>query len=240
MPAISVKATPVSNFATVQTYSWAAASAALPGVYDIGSVWIDPPGVQSSASYITQFNNPQGTTVPTAGTTVLPNPIYAPQPGYIVQAWEPRLGYGEFIVLRVPTSTAVPVGTMVQWDEQFALSAAVTGGKTGAAIAVSVATATVSASGVPVYLADGSGIASNSTNVMYAWFQITGRTWALKTAVQVPPASTIYASGTAGRFYVTASTGKGYIGVRAASATTTSTQSTAIVLLNRPNCMTGP
>ncbi len=238
MPAITLKATPVTNFSTVQSYNWAAITN-LAGVYDIGAVWTDPPGVQSSTSYVNQFNNPQLTTAPTAGTTVAPNPIYVPQPGHIVQAYEQRLGYGEFICLRVPTSTAVPVGTIVQWDAQYAVSAAVTGGKTGSPLAVSVSSCTVS-NGVPSYASDGSGIASNSTNAMYAWFQISGRAWALKTAVQVTPAAAIYASGTAGRFYVTASTGKGYIGVRAASATTTTTQSCAIVLLNRPNCSTGP
>jgi hypothetical protein len=236
MPAISVKASPVSNFSAVQTYAWAATTPLI-GSYDIGAVWIDGPGPYGG--FTAAYNNPQSTVAGTVTSGVLPNPIYQPQPGAIVTAWEPKLGFGEFIVLRVGTSTAVPVGTQVTWDGTYAVTAAATGGKTGNPLAVSVATCSVS-SGNPVYLADGSGIASNSTNVMYAWFQISGRAWALKTAVQVTPAATIYASGTAGRFYVTASTGKGYIGVRAATATTTSTQSACIVWMNRPNVMTGP
>lgn len=239
MGKIYVKATPVSPFSAVQSYNWAAKTP-FAGAYDIGSVWTDPPGVYTSSSVLNNFLNPQANPTVTLGsTTVLPNPIFEPVLGEIVQAYESSLGYGEFILLRIPTSTAVPVGTIVQWDDQFTVAAAVTAGKTGSPLAVSVSTAGVS-SGVPTVLVDGSGIASNSTNVMYAWFQITGRAWTLKTAVQVTPAAAIYASGTAGRFYVTASTGKGYIGARAAPGTTTSTQSTALVYFNRANCMTGP
>lgn len=240
MGKIYVKATPVSPFSTVQTYTWSGKTPLI-GSYDIGSVWTDFPGVANTGSGVTNnVLNPQANPTVTLGsTTILPNPFYQPTLGEIIQAYEPSLGYGEFILLRVPTSTAVPVGTIVQWDDQFTVAAAVTGGKTGSPLAVSVATCGVT-SGNPTVLTDGSGIASNSTNAMFTWFQITGRAWALKTAVQVTPAAAIYASGTAGRFYVTASTGKGYIGIRAAPGTTTSTQSTALVYMNRPNCMTGP
>lgn len=239
MGKIYLKATPVGPYSAVQTFNWSAKTPLI-GAYDIGAVWTDPPGVNTGSGVLNNFLNPQANPTITLGsTTVLPNPIYEPTLGEIVQAWEPTLGFGEFILLRIPTSTAIPVGTIVQWDDQYQVSAAVTAGKTGSPLAVSVSTATV-ASGNPVPATDGSGIASNSTNAMYAWFQITGRAWTLKTAVQVTPAAAIYASGTAGRFYVTASTGKGYIGARAAPGTTTSTQSTALVYLNRPNCMTGP
>ena len=239
MGKITLKATPVSPYAGVQTFNWSTSRPVI-GAYDIGAVWTDPPGVNTGSGVLNNFLNPQANPSITLGsTTVLPNPIYEPTLGEIVQAWEPTLGFAEFILLRIPTSTAIPVGTIVQWDEQYQVSAAVTAGKTGAPLAVSVSSCTIT-NGNPVPIQDGSGIASNSTNAMYAWFQITGRAWTLKTAVQVTPAAAIYASGTAGRFYVTASTGKGYIGARAAPATTTSTQSTALVYLNRPNCMTGP
>lgn len=239
MGKVYIKATPVSPYSAVTAFSWSSKTPLI-GVYDIGAVWTDFPGVYTNSGVTNNFLNPQANPSNTTfSTSVLPNPIYEPTLGEIVQAWEPSLGYGEFILLRIPTSLAVPVGTLVQWDEQFTVAAAVTAGKTGAPIAVSVSTAGVT-SGLPTVLTDGSGIASNSTNAMFAWFQITGRAWTLKTNVQVTPAAAIYASGTAGRFYVTASTGKGYIGARAAPGTTTSTQSTALVYLNRPNCMTGP
>lgn len=239
MGLIYVKATPVTPYSAVKSFNWSSKTP-LMGNYDIGAVWTDPPLVNTGSGVLNNFLNPQGNPTITLGTTtVLPNPIYQPTLGEIVQAYCPELGFGEFILLAVPASTAVPVGTIVQWTDQYSVSAAVTAGKTGAPLAVSVASCSVS-SGVPVAATDGSGIASNSTNVMYSWFQITGRAWTLKTAVQVTPAAAIYASGTAGRFYVTASTGKGYIGARAAPGTTTSTQSTALVYLNRPNCMTGP
>lgn len=254
MSIVTLKATPVTPYTgttqplgsgtptqaqAVQVFRWAAQTP-LAGDYDIGSVWLDPPGVYTSSGVVNNFLNPQSNPTVTLGsTTVLPNPIFAPTLGMIVTAYEQTLGWGEFIALRIPTSTAVPVGTIVQWDDQYVIAAAVTGGKTGSPLAVAVSSASVS-SGTPVAATDGSGTASNSTNAMYAWFQCSGRAWTLKTAVQVTPAAAIYASGTAGRFYVTASTGKGYIGARAAPATTTSTQSTALVYLNRPNCMTGP
>src|SRR5262245_44684212 len=192
MGKIYVKATPVSPFSAVQQYNWSSKTP-LMGVYDIGAVWTDPPLVNTGSGVLNNFLNPQANPTITLGsTTIPPNPVYEPTLGEIVQAYEPSLGYGEFILLRIPTSTAVPVGTIVQWDDQYAVSAAVTGGKTGSPLAVSVSTASVT-SGTPYAATDGSGIASNSTNAMYAWFQITGRAWTLKTAVQVTPAAAIYA-----------------------------------------------
>ena len=225
MGKIYVKASPVSNFSTVQTYNWAEQTPVL-GAYDIGSVWTDPPGVYGG--FLANFQNPQSTAAGTLTSGVLPNPIYAPQPGMIITAWEPTLGWGEFICLSVPTSTAVPVGTAVRWDAKYSVSTIPTTASPDCALAISISSAT--SSQVPD--ATGGGIASASV-VQYAWFQITGRAWALKTAVQVTPNASVYSSGTAGRFYVTASTGKAWLGVRAATATTTSTQSAAIVLLNR-------
>lgn len=230
MGKVYVKASPVSNFSTVQTYNWSSQTPLI-GQYDIGAVWTDTPGPYGG--FNANFNNPQSTTAGTVTSGILPNPIYQPVPGQIVQAGEPTLGFGEFILLRIPTSTAIPVGTAVRWDATYSVSTIPTTASPDCALAISVSSATVS-SGVPVVDTAGGGIASNSSNVMYAWFQITGRAWALKTAVQVTPNASVYSSGTAGRFYVTASTGKAWLGVRAATATTTSTQSAAIVLLNRP------
>jgi hypothetical protein len=60
-----------------------------------------------------------------------------------------------------------------------------------------------------------------------------------KTAVAVPPATGLWLSGTAGRFYVTASTGKGIVGARSANlATIASGTSTVTCLINRPSIET--
>ena len=130
---------------------------------------------------------------------------------------------GEFIYLRVPASTAIPLGTLVQWTfatnpyTVVALPVLATSKNTGASVAVSI-----------------NAIAS-STSVQYAWFQIQGRATALKTAVTVSPDTVIYASGTAGRFKVLTSAGGQILGARVAStATVTSTTSTVILYLDRP------
>lgn len=230
MGKIYVKATPVSVFAAVQTYNWSITEPGIGGVYDIGNVWTDAPGPY--AGMLTNFTLPDKVQAGTLTSGILPNPIYAPQPGMIVQAWEPSLGWGEFIVLAVPKSAAIPVGTIVTWDAAYN-AVAIAGTKNlGQPAAISVASATIS-SGNPVADPLGGGLASNSTNVMYTWFQLTGRAWTLKTAVQVTPNVPIFVSATAGRFKVVSSAGGQFLGARAATATTTSTQSLAIVYWQR-------
>ena len=230
MGKIYVKATPVSVFAAVQTYNWSSIDPQIGGVYDIGNVWTDAPGPY--AGMLTNFTLPDKTQAGTLTSGVLPNPIFAPQPGYIISAWEPSLGWGEFIELAVPKSAAIPVGTIVTWDAAYNAVAYGTTKLLGQPCAVSVASATIS-SGNPVTDPLGGGLASNSTNVMYTWFQLTGRAWTLKTAVQVTPNVPIFVSATAGRFKVLTSVGAQFLGARASTATTTSTQSLAIVLWNR-------
>lgn len=234
MGKVYLKATPVSPYSAVTTFNWASKTPLI-GTYDIGSVWTDFQGVYTNSGVINNFLNPQGNPSNTTfSTTVLPNPIYQPSLGEIVQAYEPSLGWGEFILLRV-NNLALPVGTLVQWDCQYTaivVPAKGTSQKTAVPTAVAVSTCGVS-SGVPTVLTDGSGMAANSTNVMYAWFQIGGRAWTLKTNVQVTPASTVYISGTAGRVYATASAGGAILGARGAPGTTTTTQSTVLVWYNR-------
>lgn len=235
MGKIYVKATPVSPFSAVQSYNWASKTPLI-GTYDIGAVWTDPPLINTGSGVLNNFLNPQGNPTITLGsTTILPNPVYQPTLGEIVQAYEPSLGWGEFILLSIPKSTAVPVGTLVQWDCQYSITvlpAKSTSQKTAVPLAVAVATCGVT-SGNPTVKTDGSGTASNSTNVMYTWFQIGGRAWTLKTNVQITPASAVYVSATAGRVYVTASAGGTILGARAAPGTTTTTQSTVLIWYNR-------
>lgn len=235
MGLIYVKATPVTSYSAVKSFNWSSKTPLI-GTYDIGAVWTDPPLVNTGSGVLNNFLNPQGNPTITLGTTtVLPNPIYQPTLGEIVQAYCPELGWGEFILLAIPTSTAVPVGTLVQWDCKYSISAVPAKGtsqKTAVPVAVAVSSCTVS-SGTPVAATDGSGTASNTTNVMYAWFQIGGRAWTLKTNVQVTPGVAVYVSGTAGRVYATASAGGAVLGARGAPGTTTTTQSSVLVWYNR-------
>lgn len=208
------------------TYNWAFLDAII-GMLDIGLVSTDPPGP-----------GPSSTGLQNVATSVLPRPVFEPQLGQIVRGWEPSLGFGEFIYLAVPLSTAIPLGTLVSWDfsatapNQYSAVAVPVKGtsqKTGAPVAVCIASTSQNS---------GNGITSNASSAQYAWFQLGGATQVLKTAVQVAPVSTeqgagVYVSGTAGRIYVTTSAGGQILGARLANtATVTSTSSCVLVYLN--------
>ncbi len=196
------------------TYNWAFLDPTI-GMLDVGLVSTDAPGPAAA----------------------LPRAVYEPQLGQKVRAWDPVLGFGEFIYLAVPVSTAVPLGTLVSWEfgpsgtqySAVAMPAGATALNTGAPCAVCVASTNYNS---------GAGIASNAAAVQYAWFQIGGAAQVLKTAVQVAPVTTeqgagVYLSGTAGRIYVTASAGKQILGARLGNQTTvTSTSSCVLVYLN--------
>jgi hypothetical protein len=251
MGIITLKATPVSPFAS-QTYvppgfpttvtngvayNWVAQNNQL-GDYDIGRVWADLPGPY--AGFNTVFLKPESaaTTAGTVTSPVLPAPVFAVMPGQIVTAYEPTLGWGEFIALRNPVSNALPVGTLVTWDATFSITTLPTTKSTGTPVAVAVSSAQVGTTSqaltqgtvfpiVPLY--DGSGLASQANQITVAWYQISGRAWTLKTAVQVTPNVAAFISGTAGRFKVVSSVGAQILGARAATGTTTTTQSLALV-----------
>ncbi len=251
MGIITIKATPVSPFtaqtyvppgfpATVtngQAYNWVAQNNQL-GDYDIGNVWADLPGPY--LGFGTVFLKPESAAT-AAGTTslpVLPAPIFPVQPGQIITAYEPTLGWGEFIALRNPVSNALPVGTLVTWDATYNITTLPATKNTGYACAVAVSSAQVSTTAQAltqgtvypiVKLYDGSGLASQANQITIAWYQLSGRAWTLKTAVQVTPGVAAYVSGTAGRFKVISSAGAQILGARAATGTTTSTQSLALV-----------
>lgn len=153
------------------------------------------------------------------GIANLPSYVLEPQLGEIRQGWDTTLGSGEFIYLSVATSTAIPAGTIVTWTAGYrAVAMPTNSGNTGQSVAVAV-----------------NAVASNATSIQYTWFQVEGNAVTLKTAVAVAPNARIFVSGTAGRFYVLASTGKQIVGARTANtASVTTTTSTVTVFLNRP------
>lgn len=221
-------------------YNWAPVDPTI-GMLDIGFVSTDAPGP-----------GPSSTGLQNVATSVLPRPIFEPQLGQIIRAWEPTLGFGEFIYLAIPVSTAIPLGTLVSWEfgpsgtqySAVAVPVGGTGANTGAPVAVCVSSTVQTNSSPPSpytsssNIGSGLGIAANATQVQYAWFQLGGAAQVLKTAVQIAPVSTeqgagVYLSGTAGRIYTTASAGKQILGARLGNQTTvTATASCVLVYLS--------
>lgn len=154
------------------------------------------------------------------GVANLPGNVLEPQLGEIRTAWDPTYGFGEFIYLKIPASTAITAGLLYQWTA-------------GYTVAVLPILSTSKNTGHQVAVAN-TTVASN-TAVQYGWFQIQGQTLVLKTAVAVSPDAVVYASGTAGRIKVLTSAGGQITGMRVASvASVTSTTSTVLVYMNRP------
>ena len=195
------------------SYNWSILSPFI-GDIDIGRVSTDPPGVGASPG------------INAITTSVAPRPVFQPALGQIVQAWEPTLGYGEFIYLAVPTSTAVALGTCVTWftgtAANYTVAAILTTAKLGQSAAVCVSN-TVGATG---------GITSNTTQIQYAWFQIGGLAQTLKTAVIHSLNGRVFISGTAGRVMVTSAVGTMLIGARFATSNS-ATISCALVWYDR-------
>ena len=199
------------------SYNWSVLSPFV-GDLDIGRVSTDAPGVGP------------GSGINTITTSIAPRPIFQPALGQIVQAWEPTLGYGEFMYLGVPTSTAVPLGTLVTWmtgtNANYIVAVCPTTAKSAAPVAVSVSN-TTGATG---------GITSNSSSVQYAWFQVAGLAQTLKTAVIHSLNAKLFVSGTAGRVMVTSASGTNIIGARTASSNS-ATISCALCWYDRANVM---
>src|SRR5215471_5553542 len=111
----------------------------------------------------------------------LPGATYEPQLGEIVTAYDTAAnaaatgagGYGEFILLAVPTSTTTTLGLCYYWNPATYQIIVVPG------------TISTTVSGTPIAWAINS--VTSQSYVQYAWFQIGGRCTALKTAVQVLP-----------------------------------------------------
>lgn len=154
------------------------------------------------------------------GTANLPSVVLEPQIGEIRIGTDTTLGNAEFIYLKIPASTTLAVGNLVTWTAGYA-----------AALLPALATSKNTLSPIAVAMA----VVASSTSVQYGWFQIQGQATVLKTAVTVSPNSVIYASGTTGRFKVLTSAGGQILGARTANAATvTSTTSSVLVFLNRP------
>lgn len=90
-------------------------------------------------------------------------------------------------------------------------------------------------SGQPVYVTINSFTTTLYSDLAtaryFGWFMEMGQFPVLKTSVAVSPASRVWISGTAGRFYQTSSTGKNIVGIRTANTATIVT-STSTVLCN--------
>lgn len=200
------------------SYNWSVLSPFI-GDLDIGRVSTTAPGVGVS------------TGINAITTSVAPNPVFQPALGQIVQAYEPTLGYGEFIYLAVAVSTAVPLGTLVTFFTgalaNYTVAVMPTTAKGGEPGAVCVSN-TTGATG---------GITSNATSIQYAWFQIVGIAQTLKTAVIHSLNGRVFCSGTAGRVMVTSAVGTELIGARFASSNS-ATISCALVWYDRPNKIT--
>lgn len=176
---------------------------------------------QFSSPVMGAFNIGTYTTI-APGVTNLPGNVLEPQLGEIRNAYDLTLAsWGEFIYLKIPTSTAITAGLLYQWANNYAvavLPVLATSKNTGHQVAAATAT-----------------LASDSTNVNYGWFQISGLATVLKTAVAVSPDSLVYASATSGRVKVLTSAGGQITGMRSANvASVTSTTSTVTCYLNRP------
>lgn len=134
--------------------------------------------------------------------------------GALVKARHETYGEGEFIYLLGVASTVV--GSVVSYNA------------TTYQTTLLPSTANL---GTPVAVAMSANVASQ-----YGWYQIEGLAVAKKTAVQCTPQGKIYISGTAGRIFITSTSGKQILGAKAANLTTvTSTTSTLTVLIQRPH-----
>lgn len=206
------------------TYNWSAFTP-LVGDLDIGLVSTDAPGVGPGAG------------VNTITTSIAPRPIFQPALGQIVAGWEPTLGYGEFIYLAVPVSTAVPLGTLVTWMTgalaNYTVAVCPTTAKSAAPVAVCISNTAYPVSG---QVGATGGITSNATLIQYAWFQIVGIAQTLKTAVIHTLNSKVFVSATAGKVMVTSASGTNVIGARFSSSNS-ATISCALVWYDRANVM---
>lgn len=158
------------------------------------------------------------------GVANLPSTVLEPQLGEIRQGWDSTLGAANFIYLKCPVSTAIPLGTLVYWKGDYSAT-------------ILPAVATSKSTGVPV-AATYTAIASNAS-VQYAWFLVQGKCLVLKTAIQIGiTAVPVCVAATAGRVKAILSTGGTIIGAFTAnSATVTTTTSTVTLYLNYSSVM---
>jgi hypothetical protein len=156
--------------------------------------------------------------------------------GQQVLAFDPVYGQATLEYMACPTSTALPAGMLVTKVATALTSVPTPEGNSVTLSSAPVATPmpTNSAnSAQPVYVVV-NALASSTTR-QFGWFMCQGQFPVLKTAVRVSPASRVWISGTAGRFYQTSSAGKTIVGIRSANLTTAlSTVSTVLCNVATP------
>lgn len=138
-------------------------------------------------------------------------------------------GGGEFIFLRVPTSTTITAGLFYTWGDA---------GSPYDVTALPTSSGTTTTSGAPVAVAV-NAVTSSSSLTQATWFQVQGICTVLKDAVKLAPGAPVYFSkSAAGRVRVVGSAFYAILGARSATATTiTTTTSSGLLYLNRP-CLT--
>ncbi len=141
--------------------------------------------------------------------------------GTIVRAKDPTLGEGEFIYL--PTTASITVSNIVSF-RQF-----------GSGAYSNVRTVSGTASGQQIAVAMATGQAT-----CFGWFQISGTSPILKTAVIISANKPAFVSATAGRVKQISSAGRGIIGMvltgkgNAAGSAASAGLSTVMATFNRP------
>lgn len=159
----------------------------------------------------------------------LPSVTIEQQFGQIVKAQNSNPttgGGGEFIFLKVPTSTAITPGLLYTWGDS---------GDGYDVTLLPTAAGTTTSSGAPVAVAVNT-VASNASSVQATWFQVQGRVTVLKDAVKMAPGVPVYFSkAAAGRVRVIGSAFYGILGMRSATLTTiTTTTSSALMYVEYP------
>ena len=185
-----------------------------------------------NAVYSTPAAGPSGVGYPWTSSTLNPLPSVPIEQmfGQIVQAQNPDPtvgGGGEFIFLRVPTSTTVTAGLLYSWGDS---------GSGYDVVLLPTSASTTTTSGIPIAVAI-NAVTSSSTLTQATWFQVLGRCTVLKDAVKMAPGAPVYFSKAAGgRVRVIGSAFYGIIGMRSATLTTiTTTTSSALMYVNRPS-----
>ena len=141
--------------------------------------------------------------------------------GTIVRAKDPTLGEGEFIYL--PTTASVTKFNIVSFRQ------------TSSGTYTNVRTPSGTITGAPMGVAQATGAAS-----CFGWFQISGTSPVLKTAVIISANKPVFVSATAGRVKALSSAGRGIIGMvangrgNAVGSAASATLSTVICTFNRP------
>src|ERR1700742_4276600 len=148
---------------------------------------------------------------PLGSTTNIPTPPATL--GMIGRAFDPTFGEGEFILLLGVANTVVG-SALIYTNPTYQTTLLPNTANLAQPIAFAM---------------------SASVAGLFGWYQIGGQAVAKKTAVSVAPGVAMYVSGTAGRVFPTATSGKQILGAKSANlASVTSTTSTIIISIDRP------